>query len=76
MQRRYPGYIRSFTQPSPIGRGAREAPLAEIGGVLRKVLGSRPQALFSRSLPSFMASREPVLDGSLPGLPQNSRCSG
>ena len=37
MQRRYPGYIHSFTHPSAIGRGAREA-LAEIGGVLRKAL--------------------------------------
>lgn len=36
-QRRYPGYIHSFTHPSAIGRGAREA-LAEIGGVLRKAL--------------------------------------
>jgi acetyl esterase len=37
MQRRYPGYIHSFTHPSAIGRGARDA-LAEIGGVLRKAL--------------------------------------
>jgi acetyl esterase len=36
-QRRYPGYIHSFTHPSAIGRGARDA-LAEIGGVLRKAL--------------------------------------
>ena len=36
-QRRYPGYIHSFTHPSAIGRGAREA-LAEIGQELRKAL--------------------------------------